>query len=436
MSKDSIDDQMEKVLDLMTRRSRGEATNDQIEVAVTDVLAGIENNSTVAHEPSRSANPSSVQADTGNYDTDEEADVCNQSIDNRKFDGLDEKSEKDCDNDEINNSNQDLEIPVDFYQEEIALIPLGKQGAQMMTTFGDGPRPLPASVSAALQGTRKCLQVAVMDARALRRQAKQKFQMARKSFAKRSENVTSIDAVDPDMLYRAFSGYDKLSYDPKCGFDMEQLKQLYPEEMRAYTRWKDMHAAYNDSSADEKRNANNPNEELKESEAECDLDPENGTTASGHLQVRAAQFDLRTEKMKHDWYMKFAKVRQGSFLPRGNRFAKSEAASAWDKSRRLTTKKGRPASGVWENMPANSVQFLHWLGFQPPAIPPPNEETTHALAFLGYDFLGKITEKVSERVTTSDATLDTRRALTFTIWSRPHPSGHLQPKLGIQEAEG
>jgi hypothetical protein len=38
-------------------------------------------------------------------------------------------------------------------------------------------------------------------------------------------------------------------------------------------------------------------------------------------------------------------------------------------------------------MSANSVRFWHWLGFEPPAIYPPNEETTQALAFLGYDII-------------------------------------------------
>jgi hypothetical protein len=33
------------------------------------------------------------------------------------------------------------------------------------------------------------------------------------------------------MLHRALSGYDRLSLQPKCGFDMEELTWLFPEEM-------------------------------------------------------------------------------------------------------------------------------------------------------------------------------------------------------------
>lgn len=49
---------------------------------------------------------------------------------------------------------------------------------------------------------------------------------------------------------------------------------------------------------------------------------------------------------------------------------------------------------TWENLHASHVQFLHWIGFdhQSP-LPPPNVATTEALAFLGYDFMGKIIEK-------------------------------------------
>ena len=34
-------------------------------------------------------------------------------------------------------------------------IPLGRAGAKMMVTFGDGPHPKPAAVSAALLGARR-----------------------------------------------------------------------------------------------------------------------------------------------------------------------------------------------------------------------------------------------------------------------------------------
>jgi len=40
-----------------------------------------------------------------------------------------------------------------------------------------------------------------------------------------------------------------------------------------------------------------------------------------------------------------------------------------------------------------SVRFLHWIGFDPKSVmPPPNDEATEALGFLGYDFMGRIVE--------------------------------------------
>jgi hypothetical protein len=45
-------------------------------------------------------------------------------------------------------------------------------------------------------------------------------------------------------------------------------------------------------------------------------------------------------------------------------------------------------------MSATSVRFLHWVGFDPrSALAPPNDEVTEALAFLAYDFMGRIVEK-------------------------------------------
>jgi hypothetical protein len=45
-------------------------------------------------------------------------------------------------------------------------------------------------------------------------------------------------------------------------------------------------------------------------------------------------------------------------------------------------------------MSAVQVRFLHWIGFDPSsALPPPDEETTACLGFLGYDFFGRIVEK-------------------------------------------
>ena len=59
--------------------------------------------------------------------------------------------------------------------------------------------------------------------------------------------------------------------------------------------------------------------------------------------------------------------------------------------------RGRPARSrtSWNSLHPTSVIFLHWIGFDPKsALSPPNEKTTQAMAFLAYDFFGKIIEKV------------------------------------------
>jgi len=118
------------------------------------------------------------------------------------------------------------------------------------------------------------------------------------------------------------------------------------------------------------------------------IDPEGG----GHLVERAVQFDIRTDKMNQGWYMQFSEHRKGSFLPRR---LKTEGDGEWEEQRKKAKKKGPAENGVWAHMQANSARFLHWVGFDPNrGLPPCNEETTHALGFLGFDFMGRIVEKV------------------------------------------
>ena len=118
----------------------------------------------------------------------------------------------------------------------------------------------------------------------------------------------------------------------------------------------------------------------------------NAESYGGHIKERAANFDARTEQMKSDWYIKFSQVRQGSFLPNRKR-RKTKEEIEWDKLQKR--KRGRTRQSDWESMTVTSIRFLHWLGFDPPNIKPPNDETTQALAFLGHDMMGRIVEKVS-----------------------------------------
>ena len=45
--------------------------------------------------------------------------------------------------------------------------------------------------------------------------------------------------VDPNMYFKALIGRDRKGImEIGCGFDMTQLKTLFPEEMREFQRWK------------------------------------------------------------------------------------------------------------------------------------------------------------------------------------------------------
>lgn len=159
-----------------------------------------------------------------------------------------------------------------------------------------------------------------------------------------------------------------------------------------------MHQAYEKNTKEP--DAPTTEKEQSDEKTESDEPPTDSDVpvVQGHLEERAAQFDARTEQMNDDWYLKFAQFRQGSFLPRQGR-AKSEGERQWDANRKQQGP-GRPKNkGNWETMSAPYVRFLHWVGFDPrSALPPPNDETAEALAFLGYDFFGRIVEKVDYSV--------------------------------------
>jgi hypothetical protein len=300
-------------------------------------------------------------------------------------------------------------------------IPLGQQGCHMMQTFGDGKYPIPATVEAALLGARHKLQNAIQDARCVRRRNAKAFKSARSVL--QADKPGKLDVSEKqewssEIMYRAMTGHDGLSNSrTKCGFDVEQLQQLYPEEMNAYMVWNEMRSEMEKSkqqeqdekdeaaavaAAEAKAEAKNPGSKdygkkkevevpaVKDNDKDKDRDDDDENVVGGHLRARAAHFDKRTNKMKDDWYMTFTEVRRGSFLPAKSKLSAQERQ--WDNQK--TKNKGRPTAGVWQHMSAVQVRFLHWIGFDPSsALPPPDEETTACLGFLGYDFFGRIVEK-------------------------------------------
>ena len=148
-----------------------------------------------------------------------------------------------------------------------------------------------------------------------------------------------------------------------------------------------MHESYTENSEEVlKKSANEDDDNLDDKCAAPELE----NIDSGRLIERLFNFDARTDKMRGDWYLKFADVRRGSFLPRtcGRKPMEME---------KQEKKRGRPAKNrtTWQNLNPSSVIFLHWIGFDPTsALSPPNEDTTQALGYLAYDFFGRIVEKV------------------------------------------
>ena len=266
-----VDVQMQQVLQLLSARTRGQASNDEVERAVSQVLstAGMgppaataaASVATKKQTAKKKASPVfKIKVDTEDYDFDD--DDADEQDKSNNDNGSDSKKkavaakQKDP-QEEQQTSAQTRKRKISQSKYDYDSIPMGKQGAKMMTAFGDGADPHPEVVSATLLGARRLLQVTIQDARALRRKQKQRFLRARADVAKDYTTKASRAAAkaaklnnnqqepsdhpqevaDAEMLYRAMSGHDKLAYDPKCGFDYDQLKALFPEEMRAYGRW-------------------------------------------------------------------------------------------------------------------------------------------------------------------------------------------------------
>jgi hypothetical protein len=276
-------------------------------------------------------------------------------------------------------------------------IPLGYQGARMMTTFGDGKQPLPDAVAATLMGVRRMLQVAIQDARYLRRRHRQIYASAKRSVGADNKIAKEFKHVkfefSTEVLFQASEGHDPLAKEHKCGFAIGDLHILFPEELNAYMRWSAMNAETAAAKQLQPNGNNNNNNETPPEVVVDDVEPATAATEDlllltneeqavkdGHLQDRAAMFDVRTHRMPDSWYMTYSELRKGSFLPpqRGRKSTNSNSAT----------------SG-WGKLKLEAIRFLHWCGFDPesPTLPPPNEDTVDALAFLGYDFVGRVVEK-------------------------------------------
>ncbi|KAL7541750.1 hypothetical protein ACHAXR_011593 [Thalassiosira sp. AJA248-18] len=394
---------LDELLSLVLARSRGEVGNEAVENALSSIVAehappppDSKARDALTSDSAAQTKKDNIIPDDGNYDDDSEDDIPAEA-NTSKVAATKQPEDTKATKKRKKKDKRERE-------EAVEKIPLGKMGTRMLITFGDGPVPELEVISATLMGTRVSLQRAILDARALRRQLKDKWHQARAAATmyrtstsneqiKKTSTKVHGSVADNELSFKAMDGFgDNLRQDVPCGFDVPQLEILFPEEMGAYQRWKKMHDAYSENSKEIPKNSAEYVTNAKEDDgAETEIDtPGEEKVNSGRLIERLANFDARTNEMPGDWYMRFTDVRRGSFLPRSGTFKKVDGVDKQQK------KRGRPPKNrsTWHTLHPSSVIFLHWIGFNHrSALSPPNEETTQALGFLAYDFFGKIVEK-------------------------------------------
>ena len=404
--KEGGDTQLDDLLEMINRVSRGEIDPSAIEDTLSRIVPE-EGAAIMGNQGPSNNQQKKIIPDTDNYDdSDDEHASC-------------EGKKKSADAN-IQGSNGAASISRQLMteeerearQESLEQIPMGKMGEQMLITFGDGPTPNLDVVSETLLHTRKMLQRVVLDARALRRRQKDQWHQARAQaidnpklakdeLKKTSTGVASTDAVDNDLTFMALDGVaSSLRKDVPCGFDVPQLETLFPEVMQAYKRWKVMHDDYTVKAEDSP-------EDLAEDQANNDTKNEGSGKTEGkdsnqystRLMGRLENFDVRTNHMESVSYLKFADTRRGSFLPKSG--GKTMEMRDRREKRRGRIKKSERVD--WHSLSPVTIVFLHWAGFDPrSALSPPNEETAAALGFLAYDIFGKICERaVSLRLESS-----------------------------------
>eukprot|EP00581_Thalassiosira_minuscula_P012901 CAMPEP_0183719102 /NCGR_PEP_ID=MMETSP0737-20130205/12178_1 /TAXON_ID=385413 /ORGANISM="Thalassiosira miniscula, Strain CCMP1093" /LENGTH=580 /DNA_ID=CAMNT_0025948803 /DNA_START=27 /DNA_END=1769 /DNA_ORIENTATION=- len=439
-----VQGQFEDLLSLVLARSRGEVGNDDVEKALSSIVAGQVPSTSGKDDADTSHSDGTIQStrrsqrkrkiiipDNENYDDDSEDDDAQEEAATKKSSLKHHATKKAPD--EVAATERAIRKKKNDPErlQSLEEIPLGKMGEKMLVTFGDGPVPDLDVISVALLGTRKFLQRVILDARALRRRMKDDWHQARAAAMmptdmkganeqlKKTSTGIQKTVVDNELSFQAMdASRGNLRYDVPCGFEVRQLETLFPEEIGPYKAWKKMHDAYNDKSGevtnkpetyDGSASKNEDEEDEEDEAAAVGEEKRNG----GRLNERLSNFDARTNVMGEDWYMKFAEVRRGSFLPRHTRGKESVAAN--EVSEKTAKKRGRPRQSrtSWVNLNPTSIIFLHWIGFDPrSALSPPNEETTQALGFLAYDFFGKIVEKAVSLRLDSDGSKHAKRKLS------------------------
>ena len=256
-------------------------------------------------------------------------------------------------------------------------IPFGKQGAQMLGTFGDSREPLVETVEAALESTKQLVKAAVSDAKKIRMEFLNNLLSAQRTMRKhKQEKPENKGDWSAEIMYRAMTRKSRNDNIDRESFTVEELKTLYPEEMNVYDRWRLLreHAERSKQGEDAAKveDDEEDEEEIIAKEKQMEDAP-----AVGRLTERSEQFDRRTVRMKQKRYLDFALIRRGSFLGR--------AGIDVDQA------KGQP--GPWAKLAPEYLRFLLWCGFDPQSSElPPEPSTIEALAFLAYNFLGRVVE--------------------------------------------
>ncbi len=258
-------------------------------------------------------------------------------------------------------------LPASLYEH----IPLGMAGAHMLVTFGV-TQPLPETVDQALQLTRHAVWQVLQQASQLHQQRQTSFHQARQTIRsdiyKSRQIPHSLETYSSEYQYRVLLKHDSAAKTTPW-FDLEDLQALFPEQIYAYLQWNQRLLEYQRNKEDN----NNDDDDDDEDDEEENTTPKEEPAVGGHLMERAAHFDQRTCHMKEDWYLQFAQVirTKGSFLPARD-------------------------PGL------HSTRFWHWIRF--PAIQEgsfwsqddfkePHPIVSKAMAFLAFDFLGRIIEQ-------------------------------------------
>ncbi|GMI33347.1 hypothetical protein TrCOL_g277 [Triparma columacea] len=350
----------------------------------------------------------------------------------------------------------------------------------MMINFGDGVSPSPQVIIEVLRQTREFLHTAIRDARRIYGKLEREYRVAKikrnfhavrkgmfKNLNKKKDDggdatistkpggqrdgtkwsrildpslgsdleTLCSNNADPDMDFRAESGYDNMAFKPRCGFNYLCLTRLFPEEIMSYERWEKFNNSVKRGKKSKRRKGNNrggeeEDEEVEEEEEDeeedftTDLggDEEEGGGGEGkggkkveeeyinddgvagaeesddsdfegylktsHTGKRMVTFDLRTIEMEVGWYRTFSeKYRSGSFLGRASK------SNVQGSTRKEHFKHPRDEKN-WKNLQKTHARFLYWLGFEPGRGGGlPDKDTTLALAYLAHDALGRIVER-------------------------------------------